>query len=133
MSNNVLNKDAMKSIAEIEAQMPHVLDHLARISNEQVGVRATVADIAQNQIKIDGRLNSIEKTIEEIPSKCPHREAIARSEQAVKDLEKLSDRVTGIQEDVAGLQTADRIWGGINAGFATVVSYIMNQLGSNTP
>jgi len=131
MSNNILDKGAMRSIGEIEAQMPHILSHLTRISTEQTGMRTSISEMATEQAQIEGRLISIEKTIEEIPSRCPHREAIARSESAIKDLEKLSDRINSVQNDVAGLKTADRIYGGANALIATAISVTVNALNGN--
>lgn len=131
MSNNILNKGAMRSIGEIEAQMPHILSHLTRISTEQTGMRTSISGMATKQAQIEGQLVSIERTIEEIPDRCPHREAIARSESAIKDLEKLNDRVNSTQNDVAGLKTADRIYSGVNALIAGAISATMNAINGN--
>lgn len=131
MANNILDKSAIEKLDQLSIQMPNVLHHLNKMSQDQGDMKKDVARISKEQVLMQAQLQSIETSIEEIPNKCPHREAIARSEQAVDRQRELEDRVTRHGEEIAGLKTSDKIYSGLNALIATVINLVVNGLNGN--
>ncbi len=154
MSNNILDKDAMQTIAEIKAELPHLVAAMERLAaNQESGQEKTnnrldrvteqVAELSRDNAVMRADLDSLkqhvigsyaalEKKVEDIPDRCPHRESVAKIDGIESSLGSLRDRVDSNSEEVSSLKTTYKVAGSIVTALSGLVSALTAWILGNT-
>lgn len=128
MANNILDKSAMEAIASLTIEVPLIRVGIEEIKAQQRDINTAVADIDKRQERVSEQVETLKKSVDEIPQKCPYRESIARSETRSEDTRR---RVGRLEDDVDSIKTSTKIYGGMNAAWAAIAAAISQLIGGN--
>jgi hypothetical protein len=90
------------------------------------------ADLDSLQKHVVGSYAALEKTVEAIPDRCPHRESIAKIDDLDDGLKDARGKIDKNTEDVSSLKTTYKVAGSIVTALSALVSAVTGWILSNT-
>jgi len=115
--NNVLDRSAMATLARLENELPHIGQALASLNEGQKEIR-------DSQMAMTRGMSRIESDLAVANNKC---------DRNAKDIEGHAGRLNGLENDVSGLKSTDKVVGGLNAVYATIAALLAGLLGGGGP
>ncbi|NIP54133.1 MAG: hypothetical protein GWO26_19530 [Phycisphaerae bacterium] len=90
------------------------------------------ADLDSLKQHVIGSYAALEKKVEDIPDRCPHRESVAKIDGIESSLGSLRDRVDSNSEEVSSLKTTYKVAGSIVTALSGLVSALTAWILGNT-